>query len=134
VSLVKILNAVSHLGAKQSGNVYFAPLSSTALCNLISIVALTQSILVLVLSTILEKEKVYHVRVTSELTTVEQSRLDPSSLPIVVAQFDKRHANRTASMLKWYVCRDGYFRIVWYSRIILNLFFFFKCRISNSKF
>jgi len=28
--------------------------------------------------------------------------LEPSSLPIVVAQPDERHANRTASVLEWY--------------------------------
>jgi len=31
--------------------------------------------------------------------------LGPSSLPVVVAQPDERHANRTASVLEWY---DGY--------------------------
>jgi len=28
--------------------------------------------------------------------------LEPSSLPIVVAQPDESHANRTASVLEWY--------------------------------
>jgi len=28
--------------------------------------------------------------------------LGPSSLPVVVAQPDERHANRTASVLEWY--------------------------------
>jgi len=31
------------------------------------------------------------------------STLGPSSLPVVVAQPDERHANRTASMLEWYM-------------------------------
>jgi len=28
--------------------------------------------------------------------------LGTSSLPVVVAKFDERHANRTASVLEWY--------------------------------
>jgi len=28
--------------------------------------------------------------------------LGPNSLPVVVAQSDERHANRTASVLEWY--------------------------------
>jgi len=28
--------------------------------------------------------------------------LEPSSLPVVVAQSDERHANRAASVLEWY--------------------------------
>jgi len=28
--------------------------------------------------------------------------LGPSSLPVVVTQPDKRHANRTAAVLEWY--------------------------------
>jgi len=28
--------------------------------------------------------------------------LEPSSLPVVVVQFDERHANRTAYALEWY--------------------------------
>jgi len=30
------------------------------------------------------------------------STLEPRSLPVVVAQADERHANRTASVLEWY--------------------------------
>jgi len=30
------------------------------------------------------------------------STLDPSSLPVVMAQPDESHANRTASVLEWY--------------------------------
>jgi len=28
--------------------------------------------------------------------------LEPSNLPVVVAQTDERHVNRTASVLEWY--------------------------------
>jgi len=37
-----------------------------------------------------------------EKTRKTISHRGPSSLPVVVAQPDQRHANRTASMLEWY--------------------------------
>jgi len=34
--------------------------------------------------------------------------LGPSSLPVVVAQRNERHANRTTSVLEWYDNHNGY--------------------------
>jgi len=42
--------------------------------------------------------------------------LGPSSLPIVVAQFDERHANRTASVLEWYDKQRAYQYNIWFKR------------------
>jgi len=41
--------------------------------------------------------------------------LEPSILPVVMAQPDKRHANRTASVLKWYDRHKAYYNI-WFKR------------------
>jgi len=34
--------------------------------------------------------------------------LGPSSLPVVVTQPDERHANKTASVLEWYIRHRAY--------------------------
>jgi len=41
--------------------------------------------------------------------------LEPSSLPVVVAQPDERHANRTASVLEWYDRHRAQYNI-WFKR------------------
>jgi len=43
------------------------------------------------------------------------STLEPSTLPVVVAQPDERHANRTASVLEWYDRHRAYYNI-WFKR------------------
>jgi len=41
--------------------------------------------------------------------------LGPNSLPVVVAQPDERHTNRTASVLEWYDRHRAYYNI-WFKR------------------